>query len=32
MPAAAIQKLIKDNLSNPALFEKELRYTRKKPK
>ncbi|HKB56352.1 MAG TPA: hypothetical protein VKC51_02075 [Lacunisphaera sp.] len=32
MPAAAIQKLIKDNLANPALFEKELRYTRKKPK
>ena len=31
-PAAAIQKLIKDNLSNPALFEKELPYTRKKPK
>jgi hypothetical protein len=30
--AAAIQKLIKDNLANPALFEKELRYTRKKPK
>ncbi len=31
-PATAIQKLIKANLSNPALFEKELRYTRKKPK
>lgn len=31
--AAAIQKLIKDNLSNPALFDKEvLTYTRKKPK
>lgn len=29
---AAIQKLIKANLSNSALFEKELQFTRKKPK
>jgi hypothetical protein len=30
---AAIQKLIKDQLANPALFDKEiLTYTRKKPR
>lgn len=29
---AAIQKLIKANLANPALFEKALTFTRKKPK
>jgi hypothetical protein len=27
----AIQQLIKDNLQNPALFDKPLTYTRKKP-
>lgn len=31
-PAAAIQQLIKQNLTNPKLFGDELLFTRKKPK